>query len=51
MCSEIHKLIDSILEKEELPEQWKVSITAPVYKNGEKTDRSNHRGMSLLSTS
>jgi hypothetical protein len=25
LCSEIHKLINSILNKEELPQQWKES--------------------------
>jgi hypothetical protein len=49
--SEIHQLINSIWTKEELPEQWKKSITVPVHKKGDKTDCSNHRGISLLSTS
>jgi hypothetical protein len=31
--SEIHKLINSVWNKEELPEQWKGSITAPIYNN------------------
>jgi len=48
--SEIHKLINSIWNKEELPEEWKESITAPIYKKGDKTDCSNSRGISLLST-
>ena len=30
--SEIHKLINSILNKEELPEDWKESIIVPIYK-------------------
>jgi hypothetical protein len=32
ICSEIHKLINSIWNKEELPEQWKESIIVPIYK-------------------
>ena len=44
--SEIHKLIDSIGNKEELPEEWKKSI----YKKGDKTDSNNDRGISLLPT-
>jgi len=36
--SEIHKLIYSIWNKEELPEKWKESIIVPVYKMGDKTD-------------
>jgi hypothetical protein len=49
ICSEIHKLINSIWNKEELPEQLKESVIVPVYK-GDKTDCSNYRGISLLST-
>jgi hypothetical protein len=49
--SEIHKLINSIWSKEELPDQWKESIIVPFYKKGVKTDCSNYRGISLLSTS
>jgi sorting nexin-29 len=36
---------------EELPEQWKESIIAPIYKNSDRMDCSNYRGISLLSTS
>jgi hypothetical protein len=50
LCSEIHKLIRSIKNKEELPQQWKGSIIIPIYKKGDKTDCHNHRGISLLST-
>jgi len=32
-----------------LPEQWE-SIIVPVYKKGDKTDCSDYKGMSLLST-
>jgi hypothetical protein len=48
--SEIHKLIISIWNKEELPEEWKESVIVPIYKKGVKTDCSNYRGISLLST-
>jgi hypothetical protein len=44
---EIHKLIISIWNKEELPEEWKESIIVPNYK-GDKTDFNNYRGISLL---
>jgi hypothetical protein len=47
-CSEIHKLINSIWNKEELPEHWKESITVSIFKKGNKTDYSNYRGISLL---
>jgi hypothetical protein len=36
--SKSHKLIKSIWNKEELPDQWKDSIIVPVHKKGDKTD-------------
>jgi hypothetical protein len=50
LYSEIHRLICSIWNKEELPQQWKESIIVPIYKMGGKTDCNNYRGTSLLST-
>ena len=45
---EIHKLIISIWNKEELPEEWKEPIILPVYEKDNKTDFSNCRGLSFL---
>jgi hypothetical protein len=45
----IHKLINSVWNKEELPDQWKESIIVPVHKKGDKTDCNNYHGISLLS--
>jgi hypothetical protein len=35
--SEIHKIINSTWNKEEMPKQRKESITPPIYKKGDKT--------------
>ena len=48
--SQVHKHINSNWNKEELSEQWKESIIAPIYKKGHKTDCSKQRGISILST-
>jgi hypothetical protein len=49
--SAIQKLINSVQNKEKLPDQWKESIIVPVDKKGGKTDCNNYCGISLLSTS
>jgi hypothetical protein len=46
LLSAIHKLITSVLNKEELPDQWKEYIIAPIYKKGDETGSSNYRGLS-----
>jgi hypothetical protein len=50
ICSDNHKLINSIRNKEELCEKWKESIIVPTYKKGDKTTCNNYRGISLLSS-
>jgi hypothetical protein len=49
LCSEIHRLICSIWNKEELPQQCKESTIIQIHKKGDKTDCNNYRGISLLS--
>jgi hypothetical protein len=46
---EIHNLINSVWNKEELPEQWKLFIV-PICKKCDKRDRSSCQGILLLST-
>jgi hypothetical protein len=41
---EIHKLIISIWNKEELPEERKKSKIVTIYKKGDKRDCSDYRG-------
>ena len=41
ICCEIHKLIISVWNKEEMHEVWKESMIVPVYKKGDKTGCSN----------
>jgi len=48
--SGIHKLISSIWNKEELPEETNELIIVPTYKKGDKTDYINYRGISPLSS-
>jgi hypothetical protein len=50
LLSAIHKLINSVLNKDELLGQWKKSITVPVNKKGDQTDCNYYHGISLLST-
>jgi hypothetical protein len=49
--SNIHTPINSIWNRKKLPHPWKESIIVPVHKKDDKTDCSNYRGISLLSTS
>jgi hypothetical protein len=48
--SAIHKLINFVWNKEELPDQWKESIIVPIHKKGDKPDCNNYHEISLLST-
>jgi hypothetical protein len=45
LLSVIHKLINSVWSKEELPDQWNESTVLPVHKKGDRTDCYNYRGI------
>jgi hypothetical protein len=47
---EIHRLVNSIWNKEEPPHQWKESIVIHIYKRIDKTDCSNCKRMYFLQT-
>jgi hypothetical protein len=51
LLSAIHKLINPIWNKEELPNQWKESLIVPFHKKGDKTDSNNYGGISLVPNS
>jgi hypothetical protein len=36
LLPETHKLINSVVNKEELPDQWKESVIVPVHENATK---------------
>jgi hypothetical protein len=43
LLSVIHKLINSVWNMVELPDQWKESIIVPIHKKGDKTDCNNYQ--------
>jgi hypothetical protein len=47
LLSAIHKHINSVWDKKELPDQWKESIIVPVQKKGDETDCNNYRGLKM----
>jgi hypothetical protein len=48
LLSAIYKLINSIWNKEELPDQSKQSIIVSVHKKDDKTDYNNYRGITAI---
>jgi len=50
MTQRIQELILNTWRSEKMPSEWNKSIICPIYKNGEKSECSNYRGISLLNT-
>lgn len=50
LMDELLRFYNMILTQKQVPEQWRESITIPIFKRGEKIDPRNYRGISLLST-
>jgi len=50
MTQRIQDIILYIWRSERMPNDWNKSIIYPIYKKGEKYERSNYRGISLLNT-
>jgi hypothetical protein len=46
--SETHKLINSVRNKEEFPEQWEEYNIVHIYMKGDKTDCSNIKAYNFL---
>uniref|UniRef100_A0AAG5DNL5 Reverse transcriptase domain-containing protein n=1 Tax=Anopheles atroparvus TaxID=41427 RepID=A0AAG5DNL5_ANOAO len=44
----MHQLIVKIWEQEELPDEWKMGVIHPVYKNGDRLDCANFRAITVL---
>jgi hypothetical protein len=45
LLSEIHKLINSVWNKEELADKWKESIIVPIHEKVDTTDCNNYHGI------
>jgi hypothetical protein len=51
LCSECHKYINSILDKnKELPQQWNEFIIVSIHEKSDKSTYSNYEGVLDLST-
>ena len=44
----LHKLYQSILNGEEMPEDWREAVIIPIYKKGDVTKCENYRPIGLL---
>lgn len=51
LAEQLTKLFNKILGSAVIPDEWKESITIPLFKKGKTSDPANYRGISLLNTS
>ena len=49
MSRSIYQLCVKVWEREEIPELWSKGIIFPIFKDGERKDTQNYRGITLLS--
>ena len=43
----LNNFFNEILEKGQIPDDWRLSIICPIYKKGQMSDPNNYRGISL----
>jgi endonuclease/exonuclease/phosphatase family metal-dependent hydrolase len=48
LATEINRLFNKILETTSIPNEWRTSVTIPIFKKGQKFLPENYRGISLL---
>jgi sorting nexin-29 len=48
LWNRIHQLIKTISEAEQIPLDWGTAVICPIYKQGDKLECRNYRGISLL---
>jgi hypothetical protein len=48
LWNRIHQLITTIWEIEQIPQEWGTAIMCPIYKQSDKLECHNYRGISLL---
>lgn len=50
LLEELHTFYNKIATLKKIPEEWRKSITIPIFKKGSKAEPKNYRGITLLST-
>lgn len=50
LATNLTKLFQNVLTKHVIPNDWKASVTIPVFKKGSKSDPENYRGITLMNS-